>query len=237
MRTGGAGCIWQTADYRGRVSAIDIPASRWRTSPLQLTRLLVGLWVFGTGEALLVQAELGIGPWLVFAEGVALHTPLTIGVATQCIGVLVLLGWIPLQERPGLGTIANVVVIGLAIDVMLLLMPDPGAIGTRVATLLVGIALVGIGSGLYLTANLGPGPRDGLMTGLHRRLGWPLSRVRLGIELSVLALGALLGGTVGVGTVAFALLIGPAVAVSVRLLTRRPVEAIPRTRPAPELEG
>ena len=231
------GCTAQATDYCDRVSVTHAAVSRWRASGLQLTRLLAGLWLFGTGEALLVQAQLGIGPWLVLSEGVALHTPLTIGVATQLTGVLVLLGWIPLRERPGLGTIANVAVIGFAIDVMLLALPDPELMVTRVLTLLLGIALVGIGSGLYLTANLGPGPRDGLMTGVHRRFGWPLSRVRLGIELSVLALGALLGGTVGVGTVAFALLIGPAVAVSVRALTRRPVEAIPRTRPAPELEG
>ena len=202
-----------------------------------MTRLLAGLWLFGTGEALLVQTQLGNGPWLVLAEGLALHTPLTIGIATQLIGLVVLLGWIPLRERPGLGTIANVAVIGFAIDVMLPVMPDPVLMVTRMLTLLLGIALIGIGSGLYLTANLGPGPRDGWMTGLHRRFGWPLSRVRLGIEVSVLAAGALLGGTVGVGTVAFALLIGPAVGASVTALTRRPVEAIPRRRQAPELEG
>jgi uncharacterized membrane protein YczE len=219
------------------VSAIDATVSRWRTSPLQLGRLLVGLWVFGTGEALLVQAELGNGPWLVLAEGVALHTPLTIGIATQLIGLVVLLGWIPLRERPGLGTLANVAVIGFAIDVMLPVLPDPGVMVTRAFTMLFGIALIGAGSGLYLAANLGPGPRDGWMTGLHRRFGWPLAGVRFGIEVAVLALGALLGGKVGVGTVAFALLIGPAVGISVKMLTRRAVEPIPLTREAPELEG
>lgn len=198
--------------------APPVVASRWRASPARLVRLFVGLWVFGTGEALLVQSELGNGPWTVLAEGVSLHTPLTIGVATQLIGVAVLLGWIPLRERVGLGTICNVILIGLAIDVMLPVLPLPQTMVTRVLALLAGVALVGLGSGLYLTARLGPGPRDGWMTGLHRRFSWPLSRIRLGIEVTVLVLGWLLGGTVGVGTVAFALLIGPAVGTAVRLL-------------------
>jgi len=197
------------------------PASRWRASPARFARLLAGLWLFGTGDALIVLADLGNAPWTVFAQGVSLHTPLTIGVATQVIGVFVLAAWIPLRERPGLGTICNVIVIGLAIDVMLPVLPDPSEVVGRTAALLVGTALVGIGSGFYLSANLGPGPRDGWMTGLHRRFGWPLSRVRLGIELSVLAAGAALGGTVGLGTVVFALLIGPAVGASVWVLTRR----------------
>lgn len=198
-------------------------ASRWRASPARLTRLLIGLWVFGTGDALLVHVHLGNAPWTVLAEGVSLHTPLTIGIATQVIGVMVLLGWFPLRVRPGLGTILNVIVIGLAIDVMLPLLPAAETLVARWSIMLAGVALVGLGSGLYLTAALGPGPRDGWMTGLHRRFGWPLSRVRMGIELTVLAAGALLGGTVGLGTVAFALLIGPAVGVAVRLLGK-PVE-------------
>lgn len=202
-------------------------ASRWRASPGQLGRLLVGLWLFGTGDALLIQAALGNAPWTVFAQGVSLHTPLTIGIATQLIGVAVLAGWIPLRERPGLGTVLNVIVIGVAIDVMLPLVGEPAALVARGAYLLGGVALVGVGSGLYLTAELGSGPRDGWMTGLHRRFGWPLSRVRFGIEATVLGVGALLGGTVGVGTVVFALLIGPAVGIAVHLLTRGPAAAAP----------
>lgn len=204
--------------------------SRWRASPARLSRLLVGLWLFGTGDALLLAAALGNAPWTVLAEGVSLHTPLSVGVATQVIGAAVLLGWVPLRERPGLGTVLNVVVIGVAIDVMLPIVGAPTAMVWRALWGLVGIGLVGTGSGLYLTAALGPGPRDGWMTGLHRRFGWPLSRVRLGIELSVLAAGAALGGTVGVGTVVFALLIGPAVGAAVRLLGR-PARGVPPGAP------
>ena len=200
-------------------------ASRWKASPARLVRLFAGFWLFGTGDALLISANLGNAPWTVLAEGVSLHTPLTIGIATQVIGVLVLAGWFPLRVRPGLGTICNVVVIGIAIDVMLLVLPHPQAVASRVVALLIGTALVGIGSGFYLTAELGPGPRDGWMTGLHRRFGWPLAWIRLSIELSVLALGAALGGTVGLGTVLFALLIGPAVGMAMRVLGRREVPA------------
>lgn len=199
--------------------AAPVPvASRWRASPARLVRLFAGLWVFGTGDALLVLSDLGNGPWTVLAQGVSLNTPLTIGVATQLIGVVVLAVWVPLRVRPGLGTICNVIVIGIAIDVMLAVLPALDLMVTRWAAVLAGIVLVGLGSGLYLTAYLGPGPRDGWMTGLHRRFGWPLSRIRMGIELTVLAAGWLLGGTVGLGTVAFALLIGPTVGTAVRLM-------------------
>lgn len=201
-------------------------ASKWRPSPARLVRLLAGLWLFGTGDALLVATGLGNAPWTVFAQGVSLHTPLTIGIATQLIGLLVLAGWWPLRVRPGLGTVLNVVVIGIAIDVMLPILPDPSTMIVRTIYLLAGVGLVGLGSGFYLTAELGPGPRDGWMTGLHRRFGWPLSAVRFGIEVTVLALGWVLGGTVGVGTVAFALLIGPAVGIAVRLLGR-PAPTLP----------
>jgi len=195
-------------------------ASRWRARPAQLLRLLPGLWLFGTGEALLVLAGLGNTPWTVLAQGVSLHTPLSIGAATLVIGVLVLCGWLPLHERPGLGTLSNVVVISLAIDVMLPLLAAPSSMAVRAAVLLCGILLIGAGSGLYLSAELGPGPRDGWMTGLHRRYGWPLPAVRFGIEAGVLVAGWTLGGTVGVGTVVFALLIGPAVGAGVKLLRR-----------------
>ena len=207
-----------------------VQPSRWRTSPRRLARLLAGLWLFGTGDALIVEAALGNAPWTVLAQGVSLHTPLTIGAATLAIGVVVLLGWIPLRERPGLGTVLNVLVIGLAIDVMCFVFPEPDTVPLRVLLLLAGTFLVGQGSGLYLTAALGPGPRDGLMTSIHRRSGVPIAVVRGGIELSALTTGWLLGGTVGVGTVVFALLIGPSVQVGLRVAggRARPTAGMPR---------
>jgi uncharacterized protein len=211
-------------------TTVDAPvASLWRTSPARLVRLLVGLWLFGTGDAFLIDAALGNAPWTVLAEGVSLHTPLTIGIATQLIGVAVLCGWIPLRVRPGLGTVLNVVVIGFAIDVMRPLLPSPSTLVAAGLQLLFGVALIGLGSGLYLSTELGPGPRDGWMTGLHRRKGWPLWAVRLGIELTVLVAGVALGGTAGAGTVAFALLIGPSVGFFVRLVDgRRATAGAPR---------
>jgi len=192
-------------------------ASQWRPSPRVLVQLVTGLWVFGTGEALLVASALGNSPWTVLAEGVSVVSPLSIGVATIVISGLVLLGWIPLRVRPGLGTVLNAVLIGLAIDVMLPVVPEPEHLGWRLAEAITAITAVGIGSGLYLSAALGPGPRDGWMTGLHRRFGWPVWRVRTGIEAGALALGWLLGGTVGVGTLLFAALVGPAVATGLRV--------------------
>jgi uncharacterized membrane protein YczE len=193
----------------------------WRPSWAQLARLLPGLWIFGTGEACLIHARLGNSPWTVFAEGLAKHTPLTIGTATIVISFAVMLAWIPLRQRPGLGTVLNAILIGVAIDVMLPLLPGPGGIVARSAFVAAGIALVAVGSGFYLTARLGPGPRDGLMTGLHFRTGRSLRLLRSLIEGGALVAGALLGGRVGVGTVAFALLVGPGVQAAVKALGGR----------------
>ena len=182
--------------------------------------LIVGLWLFGTGEALLVASHLGNTPWTVLAQGVSRHSSLSIGEATFAISVVVLLAWIPLRERPGFGTIANAVVIAVAIDVMLHALPAPSASAGRIAEVVAAIAAIGAGSGLYLTTLLGPGPRDGLMTGLARRLHAPIAVVRLSIELTVLVAGWALGGRVGLGTVVFALTIGYTVAGAMHLLTR-----------------
>ena len=173
-----------------------------------------------------MASELGNSPWTVLAEGVEVQTPLSVGVATVVISFVVLLMWIPLRQRPGLGTIANAIVIGIAIDVALLWLPDADALLPRYALVAGGIALVGLGSGLYLTSFLGPGPRDGLMTGLSRRTGLSLRVVRTGIEIAALTAGAILGGTVGVGTLAFALLVGPAVHAAVDALARRPLHEL-----------
>lgn len=194
--------------------------SRWRAKPATLAVLAAGLWLFGTGEALLVEAGIGNSPWTVFAEGLADQIGVSIGTALLLTSIAVLLAWLPLRERPGLGTVANAVIIAVALDAMRLVLPSPDHIGLSVLQALAGIALVGLGSGLYLTCHLGPGPRDGLMTGLHRRLDQPVARVRLGIEIVVTAAGWALGGTVGLGTVLFALLIGRAVALGLALAAR-----------------
>ena len=156
-------------------------------------------------------SALGNSPWTVFAQGAAERTGLSIGLLTILIGALLLTAWWPLRQRPGLGTVANVIVVGIAIDVSLALLAEPATTPVRVAAMLGGIALVALGSGLYLGSALGPGPRDGLMTGLHRVTGRPLFVVRCVLEVSVLAAGVALGGTAGIGTVLFALLIGPGV--------------------------
>jgi len=202
----------------------------WRPTPSRAARLLLGLVIFGAGDACLVASELGNSPWTVFAQGVSLNTPLGIGAATIAVSFAVLLLWVPLRQLPGLGTVANAVVIGLAIDATLLLLPDDPALAPRWILMIGGIALVAVGSGLYLTAALGPGPRDGLMTGIHRRFGVSLRLARATIELSVLVAGFLLGGTVGIGTVAFALAIGPSVQLAVGLLSTPEWRGLDRAR-------
>ena len=196
------------------------PASLWRPGPARFAKLLAGLWIFGTGEAAIVEAELGNSPWTVFAQGVARHTPFSIGTATVISSFVILLVWIALRQRPGLGTVLNAILIGVAIDAMLPLLPDSGDVLARAALLGAGIALVSLGSGLYLTTRLGPGPRDGLMTGLSRRTGRSLRLWRTVIELSALAVGWALGGVAGIGTVAFAALIGPGVQFAVHRVDR-----------------
>jgi uncharacterized membrane protein YczE len=202
------------------------PRSRWRASPARLASLALGLVLFGTGEGLVVASGLGNSPWTVLAEGLAVDTVLGVGSATVAISALVLLAWIPLRQRPGLGTIANAIVVGWVLGAVLLAVGDLSGAASQWAALLGGIALVGLGSGFYLGAALGPGPRDGLMTGLHRRTRRPVAAVRAAIELSAVGLGAALGGTVGVGTLIFAVLIGPAVAVGLRALSAVPADEL-----------
>jgi uncharacterized membrane protein YczE len=192
--------------------------SVWKPTPASLTSLVVGLWLFGTGDAILLAADLGATPWTVLAQGVSVRTGLSIGVTTFIVSVTVLLLWIPLRQRPGLGTVLNIIVISIAIEVMYTVLPRPEQLWLRLTFVLVGTATIGLGSGFYLTAGHGPGPRDGWMTGLHRRTGWPVGRIRLFIELTVLTAGWLLGGTVGIGTAVFALLIGQAVALGLALV-------------------
>ena len=215
--------------------------SRWRTGPWTFIVLILGLWLFGTGEAMLVDSGLGNAPWTVFAQGISVRSGIPIGVATFLTSVTVLLLWIPLREKPGLGTIANAIVIATALQVMILVLPTPTGLGWRLLQLAVGILLVGIGSGLYLTTNLGPGPRDGLMTGIHQRTGIAVTPIRLSIEVVVLVIGWILGGTVGIGTLAFALLIGPSVGYGLRFVGwiagARTVVTPDDDSPHPELEA
>lgn len=208
-----------------------LPPSMWRPAPQRLARLLLGLGLFGAGEGALAASELGNSPWTVFAEGVALNTPLAIGTATVAISFLVLMLWVPLRQRPGLGTIANAVVVGLMIDAALLALPDEPGIAARWLLVFVGVALVALGSGFYLTAALGPGPRDGLMTGLSRTTGISLRVARAGIELTVLVSGFILGGTVGIATLIFALAIGPGVQFAVERLATPQWRAVSRRAP------
>ncbi len=175
----------------------------------RLSRLIPGLLLYGIADAFMIRAAVGVDSWTVFAQGVALHTGLSIGILTNIIGLCVLLLWIPLRQRPGLGTILNILLVGPGIDLGLWLLPAPEALWARIAFFATGLVLLAVASGIYIGAHLGPGPRDGLMTGIHARFGTPLWISRTGVELTVLLIGWLLGGNVGLGTVAFALLIGP----------------------------
>lgn len=200
--------------------------SRWRATPRQLATLLAGLWLFGAGEGLLVDSELGNSPWTVLAEGVGDQTGLGVGAATVALSFLVLGMWIPLRERPGLGTILNAVVVGVALGVTVELVPDTDELPFRAAEVIAGIGMVAIGSGFYLMTRLGAGPRDGLMLGLHRRTGLSVRLVRTTIESAAVVVGFVLGGTVGVGTLAFALGIGPAVQAALGALSTTPAHEL-----------
>ena len=193
---------------------------RWQLSPLRVAILFFGLSIFGLGDALLVQSNIGNAPWTVFAEGLSLKTGWTLGFSTFIISIFVLLAWIPLRERPGFGTLSNIVLIATFIQVGVSIFPEQDSHLGGVLYVLSGIALVGIGSSLYITCGLGPGPRDGAMTGIHNVTGVRVGRVRLAIEVTVLIVGALMGGTVGLGTLLFALLIGHSVAISLGVVAR-----------------
>jgi uncharacterized membrane protein YczE len=194
----------------------------------RLVRLVIGLVLCGLGIAVMVAAGLGLGPWDVLHQGISNRTGIPIGTVGILTGIVVLAGWVPLRERLGIGTVLNVFLIGITIDLTLLVLDTPESLAARIGLLVSGPVLFGIGSGFYIGAGLGPGPRDGLMTGLARR-GWTVRRVRTGIEVTVLVLGWLLGGTVGAGTVLFATTIGPLVHLSLERLSVRPLPDEPDT--------
>lgn len=195
--------------------------------PRRMTQLMIGLILYGLSMAMQVRSTLGLDPWDVFHEGLTRRTGASFGTIVFLVGVGVLLLWIPLRQCPGLGTIANIVVIAVATDVSLALLTVPDSLAGRIALLIGGIILNGIAGGLYIGSQLGPGPRDGLMTGLVRRTGWSVRLTRTGIEVIVLASGFLLGGTLGLGTIVYALTIGPLVQFFLRVFTvdLRPVDA------------
>jgi uncharacterized membrane protein YczE len=191
--------------------------------PRRLLQLYLGLVAYGVSMVMMLQARLGLMPWDVLHQGIALHSGWSMGRITIAVGVLVLLAWIPIRQRPGLGTISNVIVVGLVFDAAMWLVGDALAgtgLAARWALLVGGVALNALATAAYIGARLGPGPRDGLMTGLARRTGWSLRLVRTGIEGSVLLAGFALGGAVGVGTVLYALAIGPLVQRAVPLFDR-----------------
>jgi uncharacterized membrane protein YczE len=203
-----------------------------RTTVQRLPRLVIGLILCGIGIALMINANLGLAPWDVLHQGISKRTGVSIGTVGIAVGFAVLLLWLPLKERLGVGTLVNVVLIGLTINVVLPLLPDDPSIGVRWAFLIVGAALLGPGGGLYIGAGLGAGPRDGLMTSLAER-GWSIRLVRTVMELTVLALGWVLGGSVGIGTLLFALTIGPNVHWCLERMSLEPVGVV---HPGPVIE-
>lgn len=193
----------------------------------RLSRLLLGLFLFGFGTAFLLRSNLGVDPWTVFAEGISLTTGIRIGWVVIGVGVAVMLLWIPLRQVPGIGTVANALLVGAFLEFGLELVDTPDSLVLKIIFFATGMVMIALGSGWYIGAGLGPGPRDGLMTGLNRRFGWPIWAARTGVEALAVVSGWLLGGTVGWGTVAFALLIGPMVQPALRAM------AMPRYRANP----
>jgi len=211
------------------LSVTSVPKLRW-SSPTAFTMkpplvsvafLVIGLVIFGIGEALLITAGVGVSPWTVFAQGVTNTTGWSLGFATFIISACVLLLWIPLKQTPGMGTILNAIIIALVLEYLLPYLPAFESYVANAVLALVGVLVTGFGGAIYLIANLGPGPRDGLMTGLQAVTRQPIALVRLFLELTVVAIGCALGGTLGLGTVFFALGIGPAVAIGMQILQLR----------------
>jgi hypothetical protein len=191
-----------------------------KPKPLTLLLLILGLSIFGLGESILIASGIGVSPWTVLAQGVSNYTNWSIGLSTFVLSIGVLLTWIPLKQKPGIGTILNALIIALVIEMSLPYLPQQNAYFRQILQVTAGVALVGVGSGLYLTANLGAGPRDGLMLGLQKISNRPIAQVRTTLEVSVVIIGWLMGGIVGLGTVIFALGVGPFVSLSFLLVRK-----------------
>ncbi|MFN2517941.1 MAG: YitT family protein [Jatrophihabitantaceae bacterium] len=190
----------------------------WNGLSRRVLQLYIGLLLYGLSGALLVRSGLGLDPWDVFHQGLSKHLGIAIGTVSILVGAAVLLGWAPLRQRPGFGTVSNVVLVGTSLNVSLMWLPQVELMRWRVTDMLAGVLLCGVATGMYIGANLGPGPRDGLMTGLARRTGLSIRLTRTSLEVTVLLAGWLLGGTVGIGTVVYALAIGPLAQVFMPLL-------------------
>ena len=203
-----------------------IPKVKWssdspfniKPSPKTLFFLFFGLSLFGLGEALLIVSKFGVTPWTVFAEGVAKNFDISIGLATFLVSISILILWIPLKQKIGIGTISNAIIIAFTIDLFVYLLPSSANTFLSIVEMIIGIFLVGVGSGIYLIANLGPGIGDGLMTGIAKKYNKPISFIRFSIEFFVVFLGWLLGGTFGIGTIIFAIFIGPFISLSLKLV-------------------
>ena len=208
-----------------------------RRLPRRLVQLYAGLALYGISMALIIRSALGNMPWDVLHQGLAGRLGWSLGTVTIVVGALVLLGWIPLRQRPGVGTVSNVVVIGVAVDAALAVVPTPSSLALRVGLLAAGVLLNAVATAAYIGVHLGPGPRDGLMTGLVRRTGGSVRLVRTSIEVAVVATGWLLGGTLGIGTVVYAVAIGPLVQVLLPRLSLSPASTPTRTGDAPLPRG
>ena len=208
--------------YQMFLSIKNIPKVSWSSEkPLNLKPKIItffflcfGLTLFGVGEGLLLVSAAGASPWSVFAQGIHLSVGLSVGAVTIIISILVLLLWVPLSQKPGMGTILNALIIGIMIDICIKFVPTPEDFISQIFLAFAAVLIVGLGGGIYLVANLGAGPRDGLMIGLQKKTNFPIAVVRATLEITVMSIGWYLGGTVGVGTLLFAFGIGPAVALS-----------------------
>ena len=187
---------------------------------ITLLYLLIGLILFGLGETMLIAANVGVSPWTVLAQGISIKTGYSIGISTFMVSIGVLILWIPLKQKPGIGTILNTIIISIVLDVSLPYLPTPESFFLQALQVFIGVIIVGLGSGFYLISNLGPGSRDGLMTGLQKKTNSPIALIRTTIEVSAVVFGFYLGGVVGIGTLVFAFGIGPAVSAGLFFVSR-----------------
>ena len=187
---------------------------------ITLLYLVIGLILFGLGETMLIAANVGVSPWTVLAQGISIKTGYSIGISTFFVSIGVLILWIPLKQKPGIGTILNTIIISIVLDVSLPYLPTPESFFLQALQVFIGVIIVGLGSGFYLISNLGPGSRDGLMTGLQKKTNLPIALIRATIEVSAVVFGFYLGGVVGIGTLVFAFGIGPAVSAGLFFVSR-----------------